>query len=88
MSEVAETIAVRDARYGGFGNVAATDYDLKAVMHSKPGWARLTPSMKCSLDMIMHKMARIIEGDPNYADNWHDIAGYATLIDTALGDAP
>lgn len=30
--------------------------------------------------MICHKMARIINGDPNYRDSWDDVAGYATLV--------
>jgi len=34
--------------------------------------------------MILHKIARILNGDPEYSDNWHDIAGYATLIEVAL----
>lgn len=34
--------------------------------------------------MIVHKIGRILNGDPNYADSWHDIAGYATLIDQQL----
>lgn len=34
-----------------------------------------------SLDMILHKIARIIVGDPSEADHWHDIAGYATLVE-------
>ena len=33
-----------------------------------------------ALDMIAHKIARIINGDPDYADSWHDIAGYAKLV--------
>ena len=37
-----------------------------------------------ALDMIFSKIARIINGDPNYADSWHDIAGYAKLIDDRL----
>ena len=39
-----------------------------------------------ALDMIFHKIARILNGDPNYADSWHDIAGYATLIDKELNN--
>jgi len=35
-----------------------------------------------ALDMILAKIARIVSGDPNHADHWHDIAGYAQL---ALG---
>ena len=34
--------------------------------------------------MISHKIARIMNGDPNYADNWIDIAGYATLVANRL----
>jgi hypothetical protein len=33
-----------------------------------------------SLDMIAHKIARILNGNPNVHDHWHDIAGYATLV--------
>ena len=33
-----------------------------------------------AIDMIFSKLARILNGDPNYADNWIDIAGYATLV--------
>jgi hypothetical protein len=30
--------------------------------------------------MIMHKIARIMNGDPNYRDSWVDIAGYAQIV--------
>ena len=30
--------------------------------------------------MIVNKLARIYNGDPNYSDSWRDIAGYATLV--------
>jgi hypothetical protein len=33
-----------------------------------------------ALDMICHKIGRIVNGDPNHADSWHDIAGYAQLV--------
>jgi len=33
-----------------------------------------------ALDMICHKIARIVNGNPDYADSWTDIAGYATLV--------
>jgi len=31
-------------------------------------------------DMIANKLGRILNGDPNYADSWMDIAGYAKLV--------
>ena len=30
--------------------------------------------------MVAHKAARILNGDPNIADSWHDIAGYTQLV--------
>lgn len=33
-----------------------------------------------ALEMIAHKIARILNGDPDYEDSWRDIAGYATLV--------
>ena len=30
--------------------------------------------------MICHKIGRIVNGDPDYADSWIDIAGYAKLV--------
>jgi len=33
-----------------------------------------------ALDMIAHKIGRIVNGDPDYEDSWRDIAGYATLV--------
>jgi hypothetical protein len=33
-----------------------------------------------ALDMIIHKMGRIINGNPDKVDHWVDIAGYATLV--------
>lgn len=29
--------------------------------------------------MIVHKIGRILNGGPNYADSWHNIAGYAAM---------
>ncbi len=31
--------------------------------------------------MICLKISRIVTGDPEHPDNWHDIAGYATLAE-------
>ena len=40
---------------------------------------RLEPEQQEALEMICHKLGRIANGDPNYADSWIDIAGYAKL---------
>jgi hypothetical protein len=33
-----------------------------------------------ALEMIVHKIGRIVNGNPDVTDHWVDIAGYATLI--------
>jgi hypothetical protein len=55
-------------------------------MHSADNWTGLAPDQQEALEMIQHKIARILNGDPDYFDNWHDIAGYATLVAMRLGD--
>lgn len=81
---VDSTLAERGNRYGKFSGQAGIAQHLKSVMHSQSGWMRLDASQMESLEMIAHKIGRILNGDPNYADSWHDIAGYATLIDNQL----
>lgn len=73
-------ITERGIRYGKFKDGAEIMRDLKHVMHEVDGWNNLTPSQKEALDMIQHKIGRILNGDPTYDDSWKDIAGYATLI--------
>lgn len=70
----------RSERYGQFQMNAQLSQDLKSTMTGHDNWHLLAPNHKEALEMIAHKIARIINGDPNYADSWHDIAGYATLI--------
>lgn len=47
-------------------------------------WVSLASDQKESLEMIAHKIGRILNGDPNYSDSWHDIAGYAKLVGDRL----
>lgn len=81
---VEEVLAERGKRYGRFKEHAEVTQQLKVVMRGRVGWLNLTPEMREALDMIQHKIGRIINGDPMYKDSWVDIAGYATLISERL----
>lgn len=72
----------RGARYGTFRHHADVSQDLKDVVRDacEARGKRLAADQKEALEMICHKMARIINGDPDYADSWEDIAGYAKLV--------
>lgn len=73
-------ITERGSRYGKFKDGAQIMQELKDVMREVDGWHNLTPSQREALDMIQHKIGRILNGDPTYDDSWKDIAVYATLI--------
>ena len=73
-------ITERGSRYGKFKDGAEIMQSLKDTMRDVDGWNNLTASQKEALDMIQHKIGRILNGDPTYDDSWKDIAGYATLI--------
>ena len=77
---VEELITERGNRYGKFKDGAEIMQSLKDTMRDVDGWNNLTASQKEALDMIQHKIGRILNGDPTYDDSWKDIAGYATLI--------
>lgn len=72
----------RGKRYGKFKDHARITQCLKNSIMSELISARkmLEPDQQEALDMICHKIARIVNGDPNYADSWVDIAGYAQLV--------
>lgn len=70
----------RGKRYGPFDQHAEITWSIKSAMHVSEGWANLTDSQREALDMIAHKIGRILGGDPNWKDSWDDIAGYATLV--------
>ena len=70
----------RGRRYGLFKDLAAMSQTIKDMMKQEEGWARLAPDQKEALEVIAQKIARILNGDPDYADSWLDIAGYAKLI--------
>ena len=48
-------------------------------MREGNSWNDTMPYMQEALDMIQHKIARILNGDPYYEDSWVDIIGYAQL---------
>ena len=82
MSEIADTLKQRGDRYGSYRCVARTSQELKDVIRRSYNVRNnsLEWYQQESLDLICNKLARILNGDPNYRDSWVDIAGYAQLV--------
>jgi hypothetical protein len=84
-TEINDTLNERGKRYGDFGTHSALTQALKAHMRlNRAKWESLTGYQKEALEMIAHKIGRILNGDPNYIDSWHDISGYAKLVEDLL----
>lgn len=80
---LAYTLAQRQAIYGSFEGHAEITQKLKDFMYTTPKYDGLAYAHKEALEMIAHKIGRILNGDPNYQDSWHDIQGYAKLGEEA-----
>ncbi len=75
---ISTLLAERGKRYGSFDSHAKVTYSIKRIL--MPAYDRMEDDQKEALDMICHKLGRIVNGDPHYADSWVDIAGYAQLV--------
>ena len=79
------TLAERGTRYGTFTGHAKITQNIKRAMQDSPNWEKLDDDQREALEMTAHKIGRILNGDPNYADSWVDIAGYSQLVANRLG---
>lgn len=76
---VEEILAARRKTHGDFKKQAMITDNLKYHMKNTENWSYLTAVQKEALDVIAHKIGRILAGDPNLKDHWDDIAGYSML---------
>lgn len=84
MADIEDTLAQRQQTHGYFPDVALTSHNIKYAMSTEPEWGKLTYYQREALTVIAQKIARILNGNPNEPDHWHDIAGYATLVEKEL----
>lgn len=96
-SNVDSTLEERGSRYGEFQYHAEFSRALLRICQEglsldrgdvteevQSSWNDMQADQQEGLVIIMHKVARILNGDPHYSDSWHDIAGYAQLVDKRL----
>lgn len=89
-TDIDTTLAERGTRYGDFPGHAKITQSLKRAMAASPNWASLADDQREALEMVAHKIGRILNGDANYHDSWHDIIGYTRLVEARLAqpDSP
>lgn len=74
-----EILAERGPTHGDFTANADIMQALKVTMRTHVGWGELSLDKREALEMIAHKIGRILCGNPEHRDHWDDIAGYAKL---------
>lgn len=79
MSEINSILKERNKSYGSFETQAQISQQLKDIIRSARSYGFKSNQTE-ALEMILHKISRIVNGDPTHIDSWQDIAGYAQLI--------
>ena len=77
---IEKILAEREKTHGDFRTHAAITDAIRFDMQQSSNWSTLGSMKREALDMIAHKIGRILAGNPNVKDHWDDIAGYATLV--------
>jgi len=77
---ISSILQERGKTHGSFDDNSTISLALKCVIRSTPNYLAMTDPAKEALDMISHKIGRILAGNPNFKDHWADIAGYAQLV--------
>lgn len=82
--DVSLTLAQREAQHGDYRETSRIIQNLKLAAADSPNWENLAPFQAESIEIILHKIGRILSGNPNHLDHWHDIQGYAKLVENLL----
>lgn len=81
MSEIKDTLADRGQIYG-------ENWDCYMGLKMEVNQSKMDARQRYCMDMILMKISRLSAGDPNDADTWHDIAGYALLAEKGIPAKP
>ena len=79
------TLAEREVQHGPFADHAKIELKLRDIV-TMADKGQLTDVQLIGLGMILHKIARILNRGNNHSDTWHDIAGYALLVEKSILD--
>ena len=82
MENISQILNQRAKTHGDFTYQAGYSQYLKSIIRlaKLELGTNLTPNQTEALEMILHKVSRILCGNPNEVDHWRDIAGYAQLV--------
>lgn len=94
MTDIDNLVSERAKTHGSFEDHARITQRLKFILddecarRGRRNQQSLTSQHNEALDMICHKIGRIIAGDASFQDHWDDIAGYAKIANQDLDTDP
>lgn len=80
MRDINATLKARARTHGNFEEQARTAVAIKRAVYSAPNARKLSDDQREAIDQITVKLSRLMHGDHNEPEHWHDLAGYATLV--------
>ncbi len=85
-TSIEKTLEGRDRTHGDFKTQARFAEKLRGECEETGEFYKIPADMRYAISMILMKISRIVHGKPFVKDHWHDIAGYATLVERELSD--
>lgn len=80
MNDIFDTLNQRGKEYGSLPDLANLLESIISVYESSASYCSLKPYQRVALYMDAMKTARILNGNVNNIDSWHDKSGYAELV--------
>lgn len=84
MADVDAILKSHESTHGHFPTQGGFSQRLKAQCRMTPNWGNMQDYQKEALEMVLHKVSRILFGDADEVDHWDDIAGYSKLVSNEL----
>lgn len=79
-TDIEVTLSARANTHGDISIQSYVSQQLKDIARASLNWQALEPYKKEVVEMILHKVSRLLTGNHAEVDHYHDIAGYATLV--------
>lgn len=82
--DIKKVLDERGSQYGDFRTQGFIAQRLKEIARDTHGFDRMEDYQREAIDMILHKISRLLNGNPNHLDSWVDIEGYARCVSTRI----
>jgi hypothetical protein len=82
--DIKKVLDERGSQYGDFRTQGFIAQRMKEIARETTGFDRMEDYQREAVEMIIHKLSRLLNGNPDFVDSWVDIEGYARCVSTRL----